>query len=51
MNWEQIVITIAALLYFSVGVSYLAKLQYAWALVWFSYSIANIALILAAKKV
>jgi hypothetical protein len=50
MNFEQIVISISALLYFSVGVAYLLKSQYAWSLTWFAYSIANVGLILAAKK-
>jgi hypothetical protein len=50
MNFEQIVIAVSAILYFSVGVSYLLKLQYAWALVWFAYSTANLGLILAGKK-
>lgn len=51
MNFEQIVILISALLYFSVSVSYLLKQQYAWALVWFAYTTANIGLILAGKKI
>ena len=51
MNFEQIVISISALLYFSVGVSYLMKRQYAWAMVWFAYSMANLGLILTSKKI
>jgi hypothetical protein len=51
MNFEQIVISISALLYFSVGVAYLVKSQYAWALVWFAYATANVGLILASKKI
>jgi hypothetical protein len=51
MNFEQIVISISALLYFLVGVSYLLKCQYAWALVWFAYSTANVGLMLAAEKI
>lgn len=51
MNFEQIVISISGLLYFSVAVSYLTKHQYAWAMVWFAYSVANLGLMLAAKKV
>ena len=51
MNFEQIVISISGVLYFSVGVSYLLKQQYAWAMVWFAYSMANVGLMLAAKKV
>jgi hypothetical protein len=51
MNFEHIVITIAALLYFLVGVVYCVKQQYAWAMTWFCYSFANVGLILASKNV
>ena len=50
MNFEQIVISISGVLYFSVAVSYFLKQQYAWAMVWFAYSMANVGLMLAAKK-
>jgi hypothetical protein len=50
LNFEQIVILLSAILYFSVGVSYLLKAQYAWALVWLAYSTANIGLMIAAKN-
>lgn len=49
MNFEQIVISVSALLYFSVGVSYFCRFEWAWALVWFAYAAANVGLILAAK--
>lgn len=40
---------LAGILYAVVGVGYLVKKDYAWALVWIAYSIANIGLILAAS--
>lgn len=48
MSFETIVICIAAMLYASVGVSYLLKGSYAWAIVWFAYSTANVGLVYAA---
>ena len=39
---------IAALLYFVVGVSYGIKKEWAWCLVWISYSLSNVGLVLAA---
>jgi hypothetical protein len=50
LKFEQIVILITAILYFSVGVSYLVKSQYAWGLVWVAYATANIGLIMASIK-
>lgn len=48
MNYESIVVGIAAVLYFTVGVSYLLKGNYPWAIVWVAYSAANFGLIWAA---
>ena len=39
---------ISALLYFVVGVSYGIKKEWAWCLVWTSYSLSNVGLVLAA---
>ena len=39
---------ISALLYFVVGVSYGIKKEWAWCLVWISYSLSNVGLVLAA---
>lgn len=50
MNFEGIVVFLAFILYFIVGISYITKGEYAWSLVWMSYSIANLGLILAANK-
>lgn len=50
MNYENIVISVSSILYFSVAVSYFIKSEYAWSFVWLSYSMANIGLILAARK-
>jgi hypothetical protein len=49
MNWENSVIAISAVLYGSVGVSFLVKGQYSWALVWICYSLANFGLMLVKK--
>lgn len=50
MNFEQIVVGIAMVLYAMVGVSYMIKGDMPWALVWFSYAMANVGLIWAAKS-
>ena len=39
---------IAAILYAIVAVGYLLKKDYAWSLVWTSYALANVGLVLAA---
>ena len=39
---------IAAVLYFIVGVGYGMKKDYAWCMVWISYALANVGLVLAA---
>jgi hypothetical protein len=41
---------IAAVLYATVAVGYGMKKEYAWCLVWLSYSLANIGLVLAALE-
>jgi hypothetical protein len=50
MNLTAILPGIVAVLYFITAISYLFKRDYAWALVWFSYSLANIGLIIAGNK-
>ncbi len=39
---------ISAVLYGIVGVGYFVKKEYAWCLVWISYALANVGLVLAA---
>ena len=39
---------ISAILYFIVGIGYAYKKEYAWCLVWVSYALANVGLVLAA---
>ena len=41
---------IAGILYAIVGIGYLVKRDYPWALVWISYSLANLGLVLAAAQ-
>ena len=41
---------ISAILYFIVGVSYGLKKEWAWCLVWISYSLSNVGLVLAASS-
>ena len=41
---------IAGILYAIVGLGYLVKRDYPWVLVWISYSLANLGLVLAASK-
>jgi len=48
MNFETIVVIAAVFLYAAVGTSYAIKGNYPWALVWYSYSSANVGLIIAA---
>tara|TARA_R100000808_G_C2037631_1_gene78631 strand:- start:64 stop:234 length:171 start_codon:yes stop_codon:yes gene_type:complete len=40
---------ISAILYMIVGVGYFMKKEYAWSLVWISYALANVGLVLAAS--
>lgn len=46
-TYENIVVMIAAILYILVGLSYLLKGNFPWALVWFAYGVANGGLIWA----
>jgi hypothetical protein len=48
MSYEQYIVGIVTLLYFSVGAIYAARGEMPWALVWFSYAMANVGLIWAA---
>ena len=41
---------ISALLYFIVGVGYGIKKEWAWSLVWISYALANVGLVMAAME-
>ncbi len=41
---------IAAVLYFIVGVGYGIKKEWAWCLVWVSYALANVGLVLTAME-
>tara|TARA_R110001583_G_scaffold158024_2_gene309942 strand:- start:20 stop:193 length:174 start_codon:yes stop_codon:yes gene_type:complete len=41
---------IAAILYMVVGIGYGYRKEYAWCLVWMSYALANIGLVLAAMS-
>ena len=41
---------IAAVLYFIIGISYGVKKDYAWCLVWCSYALANVGLVMAATQ-
>lgn len=50
MSLTAILPGIVAILYFITALSYFFKRDYAWALVWFSYSFANIGLIIAGNK-
>lgn len=50
MTLEQVVVSIVTVLYGIVGVSYALKGNLPWALVWISYSMANIGLIWAASS-
>jgi len=50
MTFENIVISVSALLYLSVGASYMIKGNFPWALVWFAYGIANVGLIIASHN-
>lgn len=38
--------SVVALLYLAIAIAYLAKRDYAWAVVWGGYSVSNIGLIL-----
>ena len=50
MTLEQVVVAIVTVLYGIVGISYALKGNLPWALVWFSYSMANVGLIWSASS-
>ena len=50
MTLEQAVVSVVTILYGIVGISYALKGNLPWALVWISYSMANIGLIWAASS-
>jgi len=39
---------ISAVLYTTVGIGYFIRKEYAWSLVWLSYALSNVGLVLAA---
>ena len=41
---------IAAVLYFIIAIGYGIKKDYAWCLVWMSYALANVGLVMAAHQ-
>lgn len=47
---EGYIVGVVMVLYALVGISYLIKGDYPWALTWLSYSLANVGLIWAASK-
>lgn len=47
MNLENLVVGFCMIGYLIVGVSFLFKNNYPWALIWFSYGTANLGLIWA----
>lgn len=50
MNLTTMLPLIVAILYLITAISFLLKRDYAWALVWFSYGLANVGLIIASNK-
>ena len=50
MTYENIIVAIAACLYFSVAVLYAVRGQWPWSFVWLCYSMVNIGLILVEIK-
>ena len=42
--------SVVGVLYASVGVAYIIKGDYPWAIVWVSYALANLGLVLAGGK-
>lgn len=48
MKYEQYIVGIVTVLYFSVGAIYASRGNMPWALVWASYAMANVGLIWAA---
>ena len=50
MGFEQTIVAVVMVLYAIVGVSYAIKGDFPWALVWFSYAMANVGLMWAASS-
>jgi len=50
VNLEYLLPAVVFVLYLITAVCYAMKHNWAWALVWFSYAMANLGLIIAAKK-
>jgi hypothetical protein len=50
MNFESYVIAAAFLLYFVVGISFVCKGNWPWALVYMSYAMSNLGLMIVAGK-
>jgi len=50
VKFEDIIVTIVFFLYAAVGISYIAQKNYPWALIWFSYALANLGLVWAANS-
>ena len=49
-NIISIMPSIVAILYAAVGLCYLLKKDFSWSLVWFSYAMANVGLILVGMR-
>lgn len=49
MRPEQYIVGVVTLLYFGVGMIYAFRGEMPWALVWISYSMANVGLIWASR--
>jgi hypothetical protein len=45
-EFTEYITLVVTFLYASAGISYLLKKEYAWALVWFSYAMANVGLVI-----
>jgi hypothetical protein len=50
MGFEHTIVAIVMVLYAIVGISYAIKGDFPWALVWFSYAMANVGLMWAASS-
>lgn len=50
MNLETFTVGLSMILYFITGTSFAVKGNFPWALTWYAYAMANVGLILAAKK-
>jgi len=45
-EFTEYITLMVTFLYTSAAISYLLKKEYAWALVWFSYAMANVGLVI-----